>query len=139
MTLCSSINCYSLFVLPLTQVLLRITACHFIPTFQCLQTCMPCGRVQEDDFTPVSIPELVHWAGVPLRNGALDGKPATLFHRWKEHDPRYDPINAENIKLSRWRQIKRYFKLSMGIEEKKRGEAGYDPCVKYDYLSLPCT
>lgn len=86
------------------------------------------------DFTPVSIPELVHWAGVPLRNGALDGKPATLFHRWKEHDPRYDPIIAENIKLSRWRQIKRYFKLSMGIEEKKRGEAGYDPCVKYDYI-----
>ena len=71
---------------------------------------------------------------VPLRNGALDGKPATLFHRWKEHDPRYDPIIAENIKLSRWRQIKRYFKLSMGIEEKKRGEAGYDPCVKYDYI-----
>jgi hypothetical protein len=86
------------------------------------------------DFTPVSIPELVHWAGVPLRNGALDGKPATLFHRWKELDPRYDPIIAENIKLSRWRQIKRYFKLSMGIEEKKRGEAGYDPCVKYDYI-----
>jgi hypothetical protein len=24
--------------------------------------------------------------------------------------------------------------LSMGIEEKKRGEAGYDPCVKYDYI-----
>jgi hypothetical protein len=87
------------------------------------------------DFTPVSIPELVHWAGVPLCNGALDGKPATLFHRWKEHDPRYDPITAENIKLSRWRQIKRYFKLSMGIEEKKRGEAGYDPL----HLSLPCT
>jgi hypothetical protein len=86
------------------------------------------------DFTPVSIPELVHWAGVPLRNGALDGKPATLFHRWKEHDPRCDPIIAENIKLSRWRQIKRYFKLSMGIEEKKRGKAGYDPCVKYDYI-----
>lgn len=86
------------------------------------------------DFTPVSIPELVHWAGVPLRNGALDGKPATLFHRWKEHDPRYDPIIAENIKLSRWRQIKRYFKLSMGMEEKKRGDVGYDPCVKYDYI-----
>jgi hypothetical protein len=86
------------------------------------------------DFTPVSIPELVHWAGVPLRNGALDGHPATLFHRWKEHDPRYDPIIAENIKLSRWHQIKRYFKLSMGIKKKKRGEAGYDPCVKYDYI-----
>ncbi len=85
-------------------------------------------------FTPVSIPELVHWAGVPLRNGALDGQPATLFHHWKEHDPRYNPIIAENINLSRWCQIKCYFKLSMGMEEKKRGEAGYDPCVKYDYI-----
>lgn len=86
------------------------------------------------DFTPVSIPELVHWAGVPLRNGALDGKPHTMYHRWKEHDPRYDPTIAENITLQRWRQIKRYFKLSMGIEEKKRGEPGYDPCAKYDYI-----
>ena len=60
------------------------------------------------DFTQVSIPELVHWAGVPLCNGALDGRLATLFHCWKEHDPRYDPVIAENIKLSRWRQIKRF-------------------------------
>jgi hypothetical protein len=86
------------------------------------------------DFSPVSIPELVQWAGVPLRNGALDGKSVTLFHRWKENDPRYDSVIAENVKLYRWRQIKRYFKLSMGMEEKKRGEAGYDPCVKYDYI-----
>ena len=40
------------------------------------------------DYTPVSIPELVHSAGVPLCNGALDGQPASLFHRWKSrtHD-----------------------------------------------------
>ncbi len=86
------------------------------------------------DFTPVSIPELVHWAGVPLHNGALDGKLAMLFHRWKEHDSRYDPVIAENITLQRWHRIKRYFKLSMGMEEKKRGEDGYNPCVKYDYI-----
>jgi hypothetical protein len=40
------------------------------------------------DFAPVLIPELVHWAAEPLRNGALDGKTATLYHCWKEDDPR---------------------------------------------------
>lgn len=71
---------------------------------------------------------------VPLRNGTLDGKPSTLTMRWKEHDPRYNPVIAQNISFDRWKKIKRYFKLSMGIEEKKRGQDGYDPCVKYDYI-----
>ena len=90
------------------------------------------------DFTPVLIPELVHQAGVPLCNGAFDGKLATLFHRWKEHNPQYDHVIAENMYLQQWHQIKHYFKLSMGIEEKKRGEAGYNPCVKYNYIYRSC-
>ena len=32
------------------------------------------------DFTAILIPELVHWTGVPLHNGVLDGKHSTLFH-----------------------------------------------------------
>jgi hypothetical protein len=48
-------NCYSLFVLPLTKVLLMITACHFIPTFACLPTFLPCGRVQEADTDMISL------------------------------------------------------------------------------------
>jgi hypothetical protein len=54
--------------------------------------------------------------------------------RWKEHDPRHNPVIAQNISFDRRKKIKRYFKLSMGIEEKKRGQDGYDPCVKYDYI-----
>jgi len=86
------------------------------------------------NFLPVAIPELVHWTAVPIRNGALDGKSATLFHRWRVGDPRYDALIAETMQLHRWKQVKRFFKLSMGIEEKKRGTVGYDPCVKYDYI-----
>ncbi len=87
------------------------------------------------DFHPVSITELVHWTGVPLRNGALDGRPATLQHRWKnENDPRYDSVIASAMTFMRWRRIKQYFKLCNGIKEKRRGEAGYDPCAKYDYI-----
>ena len=90
---------------------------------------MPRGRVREAATDMISL-----WYGVLLRNGALEGKPAMLFNRWKEHDPLYNHVIAENINLQQWHQIKRYFKLIMEIEEKKRGDAGYDPCVKYDYI-----
>jgi hypothetical protein len=87
------------------------------------------------DFPPVSITELVHWTGVPIRNGALDGKQSTLKHRWNRLDPRFDSTIANSdISNERWRQIKRYFKLSVGLLEKQKGTAGYDPCVKYDYI-----
>jgi hypothetical protein len=114
---------------------------HRMPYFSNISVCTNmyamwkgAGSGYGHDFSPVAIQELVHWTAVPLRNGALDGKPSTLVMRWKEHDPRYDPVTAQNITFHRWRQIKRYFKLSMGIEEKKRGQDGYDPCVKYDYI-----
>jgi hypothetical protein len=86
------------------------------------------------DFPPVSITEMVHWTAVPIRNGALDGKSSTLMHRWDKSDPRYDSVTAGNMPYQRWREIKRYFKLSVGILEKPKGSAGYDPCQKYDYI-----
>jgi len=87
------------------------------------------------DFTPVSISELVQWTAIPIRNGALDGRPSTLKHRWKNtNGARYDPVLAKSMTYQRWRQIKRYFKLSMGLMETKRGSIGYDPCAKYDYI-----
>ncbi len=92
------------------------------------------GSGHGHNFAPVLIPELVHWTAVPLHNGALDGKTATLFHCWKEDDPRYDSVIGNNIQKQQWWQIKRYFKLSMGIKEKRRGLPGYTPCVKYDYI-----
>lgn len=71
------------------------------------------------EFPPVSISELVQWTAVPIRNGALDGKPSTLMHRWKDKDDaRYDSVIANNISYQRWHQIKRYFKLSEGMLEK---------------------
>jgi hypothetical protein len=92
------------------------------------------GSVYNQDFAPDLIPELVHWTAVPLHNGPLDGKPATLFHFWKENDPRYNPVIVNNIQKKQWWLIKQYFKLSMGIEEKRRGLYGYNPCVRYDYI-----
>ena len=93
------------------------------------------GSGYGNDFPPVSITELVQWTGVPIRNGALDGKQSTLKHRWNRLDPRFDSaISNSMISNSRWRQIKRYFKLSVGLLETQKGMPGYDPCVKYDYI-----
>lgn len=86
------------------------------------------------DFSPVSIPEIIKWTGVPIRNGALDGRPSTLFHRWQQGDARHDAVISDNMTRQRFLQIKRYFKLNQGFEEKKPGTAGYDPCAKYDYI-----
>ena len=44
------------------------------------------GSGYGQEFPPVSIPELIKWTGVPICNGALDGKPSTLLHHWKEGD-----------------------------------------------------
>lgn len=86
-------------------------------------------------YSIVDVTELVHWTGVPIRNGALGGKPATLQHRWKDAtDGRHDHFIADSINQQRWRQIKRYFKVNLVTNEIKRGLAGYDPCVKYDYI-----
>ena len=79
-------------------------------------------------------PELVRWAACPIRNGALDGKPATLTARWSSGDRRYNPCIGNSISLSHWNQIKRYFKLNNNVQQKAKGSADYDPCVKYDYV-----
>jgi len=82
----------------------------------------------------VTVPELVRWTAVPIRHGALDGKPGTLFSRWNFNDPRYDSVMDEGISMERWKNIKRYFKLNNNMTTKQRGQEGYDPCAKYDFI-----
>ena len=86
------------------------------------------------DWVGVTAPELVKWTACPIRNGALDGKPATLTARWKRDDPRYDSYTAENISQTRFKMIKRFFKLNNNLMDAKKGDAGYNPCSKYDFI-----
>ncbi len=86
------------------------------------------------DWVGVTAPELVKWTACPIRNGALDGKPATLTARWTVGDPRYDSCMAYNISRSRFKMIKRFFKLNNNLMDAKKGDAGYDPCSKYDFI-----
>ena len=92
------------------------------------------GSGMGHDWRNVTVPELVHWTGVPIRHGSLDGKPGTTFSRWNKHDPRYDSAIADVMTIERWKSIKRYFKLNNNLLTKPRGMEGYDPCAKYDYI-----
>jgi hypothetical protein len=92
------------------------------------------GSGMGHDWRNVTVPELVHWAGVPIRHGSLDGNPGTMFSRWDVNDPRYDATIAESIVRERWKIIKRFFKLNNNLIAAPRGMDGYDPCVKYDFI-----
>ena len=80
------------------------------------------------------VAEMIRWTAIPIRNGALDGNPGTLPHRWKPSDPRYDRVIAESMPYTRFLQLKRYMKLNNNSTEPKRGTANYDPCCKYDMI-----
>jgi hypothetical protein len=73
------------------------------------------GSGMGHDWRNVTVPELVHWAGVPIRHGSLDGNPGTMFSRWDVNDPRYDATIAESIVRERWKIIKRFFKLNNNL------------------------
>ena len=63
----------------------------------------------------VTVPELVHWTGVPIQHGALDGKAGTIFARWNADDPRYNSAIAESMTCKCWKSIKRFFKLNNNL------------------------
>ena len=53
------------------------------------------------DWRNVTVPELVHWTGVPIRHGSLDGKPGTTFSRWNKHNSRNDSAIADVMTIER--------------------------------------
>ncbi|KAL7528119.1 hypothetical protein ACHAXR_005384 [Thalassiosira sp. AJA248-18] len=77
---------------------------------------------------------LVRWTAVPIRHGAREGKPGSIHNRWIRDDCEYDSLIADSMTMSRWRQIKAVFKLNNNLAAPKRGQEGYDPCSKYDFI-----
>jgi hypothetical protein len=86
------------------------------------------------DWQNVTVSELMHWTGVPIWHGALDGKPGTIFAHWNAHDPCYDSVISEVMTIERWKSIKGFFKLNNNLLSKPRGMEGYVPCAKYDFI-----
>jgi hypothetical protein len=82
----------------------------------------------------VTVPELVRWTAVPIRHGALNGKPGTIFSRWNFNNPCYNSVMGEGISMERFKNIKRYFKLNNNLTTKQRCQKGYDQCAKFDFI-----
>ncbi len=50
---------------------------------------------------PTTIDEIVHWSGVAICHGSLDGQPHTIHAHLHPNDPRFDPVIANSISNSR--------------------------------------
>ena len=85
------------------------------------------------DWNNVSVPELVKWTGIPIYNGALDGRGGSINARWDRSDARFDPDISGSMPKSRFRDIKHNFKVNNNyLATKVKGDDGYDPCTKFD-------
>ena len=88
------------------------------------------------DFKQPTSKELLHFDMVVVRDGVLGGMQGAIYRRWKKSDSAYDPEISGTITHIRWVQIKRVFKLCDNAAAPKKGENGYDPSYKYDYVYL---
>jgi hypothetical protein len=85
-------------------------------------------------FKQVLVPELVHFDAALVRDGIHGGSNGALYHHWQRSSTIFDARIANSITHTRWLQIKRTLKLCNKDLAPKRGENGYDPAYKYDYI-----
>ena len=86
-------------------------------------------------FKTVTEPELVHWTAIPIRHGARCGVPGRIHERWLiDEEDEYDAHIALSMTYSRYRAIKPVFKLNNNYTTPTRGQEGYDPAAKYDFI-----
>ena len=86
------------------------------------------------EFKPLTSMELLYFNMVVIRDGVLGGMDGAIYRRWKKDDSAYDPVIAGTITNSRWLQLKRVYKLCDNDVTPKKGDRGYDPAYKYDYI-----
>lgn len=106
--------------------------CKFSNTYACEQGLFS-GQYGHA-FKQVRFDELVHFDGTVVRDGALGGSSGALYRRWLQDCSMFDREIAENISYHRWLQLKRVYKLCNNNAVPKRGQPGYDPSYKYDFI-----
>ncbi len=78
-------------------------------------------------FNTTNSQELMRWDGVVVWNVN-----EFVGNSWNSrHENQYNPVISSTMTYSRWRQLKGNMKLCLFYEEKKKGEDGYDPTIKY--------
>lgn len=87
-------------------------------------------------FHSVEPPELLQWDGSLVMDGVLGGSKGGILRRFdtREGNTLYNELMAKTFTKSRWLELKRVYKMCNNLTSKKRGEDGYNPAYKYDYL-----
>ena len=85
------------------------------------------------EFNNVMIKELVNFDGVLVKDGVRGGSNGALYRRWQTGSDMEMSI-LRSMTFRRFLQIKRVIKLCNNSTAKKRGEEGYDPAYKFDYI-----
>ena len=78
--------------------------------------------------------EYVRFDECLVQDGVRGGGDGAMYRRWNSKSPSYDGKMENSLTLHRWFQLKRMFKLCNNDTAKKRGEDGYDPAYKYDFI-----
>ena len=92
------------------------------------------GTAYGHKFKPITIPELVHFDGVVVRDGVNGGSSGALYRRWIPDGSASDEYIMNAITYTRFLEIKKCMKLNNNMLAKKKGEDGYDPAYKYDLI-----
>jgi hypothetical protein len=88
------------------------------------------------NFKAVLIPELVRWDGVIVEDGVRGGSNGAIFRRFKKSkfNVAFDHLISKAFCPTRWLEVKRVYKLCNNVAAPKKGQAGYDPAYKYDFI-----
>ena len=81
----------------------------------------------------MKFPETVCHYGLIVRCGVQGGTSSVIYHRWKMGSD-YDDEIAQGMNYRHWIQIKRVKKLCNKNIETNKGQEGYNPSYKFDYI-----
>jgi hypothetical protein len=72
-----------------------------------------------------------------IRDGALNGSDGAIHERWNkkaEDQKMFCPKIAGPMSHTRFLKLKRCYKLCDNDKAPKRGQEGYDPAYKFDFI-----
>eukprot|EP00957_Ditylum_brightwellii_P143647 10944371-Ditylum_brightwellii.AAC.2 len=91
------------------------------------------GGSYEHAFKPVKIKEHVNWDSCIIRDGVRGGRNGAIYRLWQQGTD-YDDVMEMSMNYVHFLQIKCTRILCNNDSAKKKGEDGYNPAYKYDYI-----
>ena len=93
-----------------------------------------CGGSYGHAFAEPFIEDFVRFDSVVVRDGVHGGSSGAIYLRWDKRSTCFDQDIADSMTHTRWLQLKRIFKLCDNDTAPRRGQEGYNPAYKYDYI-----